>query len=377
MFLFAYIIGCHLHMRRNFMKLNRGMLTLLSLYFSCSVQTSAYAAQKIKGLGTAVGAAAGAVIGAQVGSGDTKIITSAIGAVAGAVIGNEVEKLLDNSDRVAFFEAQASAMSGSVDELHRWDGSLRGSRTGASGEITILREGQHRLSQLLCREYQSVIHVGVQQEVNIGVACRDSNGNWYEESTQQVSFKFNIYESKLPRLADSNSFERFVTNIKFSCLSKVRRGEGNMSHILGAQYGSYSKISEVENLVFNSERDCIDMIDGSVMFGHIIFMCARAQDSGGKGIYFSTPEQKLRFEQAGELQGQLTFLYSEDCAYALSTARLISTGDIILCATNEYEGSWHQYYIYRITPDFEVKKASGKFYNNSAQCNREAFRDYK
>jgi len=137
-----------------------------------------------EGAGTVIGAILGGIIGNEMGNGNGA--ATGLGIILGALIGNEIGRNLDESDRVELRDAQDRAMRGRLNERVRWDGSRRGSRTGARGEFWATHEGRHVRSGEMCREYRSVIVVGRRTEDRSGIACSRRDGSWVEVRREDV-----------------------------------------------------------------------------------------------------------------------------------------------------------------------------------------------
>lgn len=88
-------------------------------------------------------------------------------------------KLLDNLNEEQQREhesAQVSATRANIGETIRWH------RGGASGAVTVLRDGTST-SGRYCREFQQQVTIGGSKESAYGTACRNPDGSWEVVST--------------------------------------------------------------------------------------------------------------------------------------------------------------------------------------------------
>ena len=124
--------------------------------------------------GALVGAGFGALLGSAMGGrGDGQLAATAIGALAGAAIGSSIGKRLDDVDRQRMREAERRAYNAPLNEPIVWNKP----NTGHSGTVTPTREGR-RPNGEYCREFQSNITVGGQNEKGYGTACRQADCSW-------------------------------------------------------------------------------------------------------------------------------------------------------------------------------------------------------
>lgn len=128
--------------------------------------------------GTILGGAGGAVAGAQFGKGKGNLAMVALGTLLGAYVGNEIGASLDRADQMALQQAQGRALNAPMGQTIQWDGRQYGSQSGAYGSFTPTRDGRDTATGQYCREYQSTIYVGGQQQQAYGVACRQMDGSW-------------------------------------------------------------------------------------------------------------------------------------------------------------------------------------------------------
>lgn len=148
--------------------------------------TPAYADKET--VGNIIGGVIGGVIGSQIGKGNGNTAAIIIGTIAGTMIGGQVGRDMDEADRRALAEAQQRALRDQLGRRNDWDGRSYGSRTGARGSFTSVREGYNNRTGEYCREYTSVIYVNNRTEETRGVACSRRDGSWYEVQTTEVRF---------------------------------------------------------------------------------------------------------------------------------------------------------------------------------------------
>jgi len=121
--------------------------------------------------GTLIGGAAGGLAGAQFGSGKGQLAATAIGAVLGAVVGSNVGSKLDEVDRMRANQAHTQALN--TNETITWNNP----DTGHHGSVVPVRSGTTTSGQV-CREFQTTIVVGGQEEQGYGTACQQPDGSW-------------------------------------------------------------------------------------------------------------------------------------------------------------------------------------------------------
>lgn len=124
--------------------------------------------------GLLVGGGLGALAGSQIGNGSGKLAAVAIGTLAGAALGNEVGRSLDRADRLEMSAAARAAQHVPIGSPIRWENSS----SGNYGSITPRREGRHRRSGAVCREFSNSLTIDGQTEEYVGVACRAQDGSW-------------------------------------------------------------------------------------------------------------------------------------------------------------------------------------------------------
>lgn len=125
-------------------------------------------------IGTLGGAALGGFLGSKIGGGSGKTAATAIGALLGAYAGNQLGKSLDRVDKQHAAQAQQQAYNAPMQQPVAWNNP----RSGNSGSITPVREGQNKATGEYCREYETKINVGGKTETAYGTACRQADGSW-------------------------------------------------------------------------------------------------------------------------------------------------------------------------------------------------------
>jgi surface antigen len=127
-----------------------------------------------QGGGTLLGGIGGGLAGAQFGHGSGKLAATAIGTLLGAFVGSEVGKSLDKADQAYANRAEASAHTTPIGRSIAWNNP----DSGHSGTITPTREGYDTATGGYCREYQTTVNIGGQNERAFGTACRQPDGSW-------------------------------------------------------------------------------------------------------------------------------------------------------------------------------------------------------
>ena len=123
-------------------------------------------------LTTGIGAAAGGIIGNRMAHGGA--MGTLLGIVGGGVVGNLVGRGLTAQDTQRAQYAQTQAYAAPVGQPVQWQNP----QTGNYGTITPVRQG-YDSTGALCREYQTTIVVGGQQQQGYGTACsRDGGRSW-------------------------------------------------------------------------------------------------------------------------------------------------------------------------------------------------------
>lgn len=124
--------------------------------------------------GTVIGGVAGAVLGSQVGKGSGRIIATAVGTLAGAMIGSEIGKSLDRADQLAMTQAEQRAHTAPIGEKIVWNNP----DSGHYGSVTPIRDGRNAQTNAYCREYQTTVVIGGQEQSAYGTACQQPDGSW-------------------------------------------------------------------------------------------------------------------------------------------------------------------------------------------------------
>jgi len=122
--------------------------------------------------GTLLGAAAGGLAGSQFGGGKGQLVGTALGVLLGAWVGNEVGRSMDEVDRIRAEQAHTQALN--TGQTIRWDNP----NNGDHGQVAPTREGTDTRTGAFCREFQSTVVVGGQQQQAYGTACRQPDGTW-------------------------------------------------------------------------------------------------------------------------------------------------------------------------------------------------------
>jgi len=125
-------------------------------------------------IGTLGGAAIGGLLGSQIGGGSGRLAATAVGALLGAYAGNSLGKSLDRADKAHAAQAQQQAYNAPMQQPVAWNNP----KSGNSGSITPVREGQNTVTGEYCREYETKINVGGKSETAHGTACRQADGTW-------------------------------------------------------------------------------------------------------------------------------------------------------------------------------------------------------
>ncbi len=123
--------------------------------------------------GTLLGAAGGALLGAQVGDGSGQVLAAIGGGLLGAYLGNQIGQSLDRADRAHAAQAEAAAHDARIGETITWNNP----ESGNYGSYTPVRDGTNQ-SGAYCREYQTTVTVGGEQQEAYGTACRQPDGSW-------------------------------------------------------------------------------------------------------------------------------------------------------------------------------------------------------
>ncbi len=161
------------------------------------------------GIKEVIGQIAGGVIGGVlcnelgIGKGNGRTAAVALCAVGGSLIGGEIGQDMDEADARAFEESQRRSFDGDLNRDYSWDGSRYGSRTGVRGTLRPVRQGYHRQTREVCREYQSSTHRGNRTSQMKSIVCKRNDGSFY--SLEERSLFIN------GRLVERESTERSGT----------------------------------------------------------------------------------------------------------------------------------------------------------------------
>ncbi|WP_415062800.1 beta-sandwich domain-containing protein [Bdellovibrio sp.] len=180
-------------------------LILGTLVATTVMQAASPAYADKESVGNIIGGIVGGVIGSQIGKGNGNTAAIILGTIAGTMIGGKVGRDMDEADRRALAEAQDRALRDQLGRRTDWDGRSYGSRTGARGSFTSIREGYNSRTGEYCREYTSVISVNNRTEETRGVACSRRDGSWYEVRETEVRFGGgnSVPESRPPRYPEN------------------------------------------------------------------------------------------------------------------------------------------------------------------------------
>ncbi len=180
-------------------------LILGTLVATTVMQAASPAYADKENVGNIIGGIIGGVIGSQIGKGNGNTAAIILGTIAGTMIGGKVGRDMDEADRQALAEAQNQALRDQLGRRTDWDGRSYGSRTGARGSFTSIREGYNNRTGEYCREYTSVITVNNRTEETRGVACTRRDGSWYEVRETEVRFGGGhaVPESRPPRYPEN------------------------------------------------------------------------------------------------------------------------------------------------------------------------------
>jgi len=122
----------------------------------------------IGGLG---GAAAGGLLAAALGGRGAGI---AAGVILGGLLGGAIGDRLDAADRE---QANRTAQRALETTPSGTRSSWRNPDSGNAGSITPTRTYQ-MASGRYCREYQTTVTIGGEEQKSFGTACREPDGNW-------------------------------------------------------------------------------------------------------------------------------------------------------------------------------------------------------
>ncbi|MCY4501288.1 MAG: RT0821/Lpp0805 family surface protein [Alphaproteobacteria bacterium] len=125
-------------------------------------------------LGTIIGGVGGAVLGNEVGKGRGRKVAIAAGTLLGAMLGSRLGRDLDEADRITAEQTTQGALErGRVGSRTEWENP----DSGNSGWVVPTRTWQEDSGQY-CREFQTGIIVGGEEQTAYGTACRQPDGSW-------------------------------------------------------------------------------------------------------------------------------------------------------------------------------------------------------
>jgi surface antigen len=123
--------------------------------------------------GAVLGGIGGGLAGAQFGHGSGKLAATAIGTLLGVFVGSEAGRSLDRADQAYAHRAEQTAYAAPVGQTITWNNP----ESGHAGTFTPTRDGYDQGGGY-CREYQSTVTIGGQNEHAYGTACRQPDGSW-------------------------------------------------------------------------------------------------------------------------------------------------------------------------------------------------------
>jgi surface antigen len=125
-------------------------------------------------VGGLVGAVAGGLAGSQIGKGNGQLVAVGAGVLLGALLGHEVGAGLTQGDLACADQAAYGAQTVPVGQQISWNNP----QTGNGGYVVPVRDGYEQTSGRYCREYQTVVTVGGNQQSGYGTACYQPDGSW-------------------------------------------------------------------------------------------------------------------------------------------------------------------------------------------------------
>jgi surface antigen len=125
-------------------------------------------------IGGLTGAAAGGLVGSQIGQGRGQLVAVGAGVLIGGLLGYHVGDTWSRGDLACADEAVYQAQTVPVGQQITWNNP----QTGSSGYVVPVRDGYQQSSGRYCREYQTVVTVGGQQQSGYGTACYQPDGSW-------------------------------------------------------------------------------------------------------------------------------------------------------------------------------------------------------
>ena len=134
-----------------------------------------------QGIGAVLGAAGGGLLGSQFGKGSGNLAMTAVGALAGGLIGSSIGSSMDQTDRMQASQSQQQAIVyAQPGQQVGWQNPQTGNRgwTVAQQPYPAQMPTSQGAYATNCREYQTTIMVGGQQQVGHGTACLGPDGQW-------------------------------------------------------------------------------------------------------------------------------------------------------------------------------------------------------
>lgn len=120
--------------------------------------------------GTVLGGIGGGVIGSAIGGGKGRTAAIIGGTLIGALIGRQIGKSIDTTDELRAQQVLETNRTGQTSTWVNPD-------THNTVAVTPTRTYQEPSGQY-CREYQTEVIVGGQNERAYGTACRQPDGSW-------------------------------------------------------------------------------------------------------------------------------------------------------------------------------------------------------
>lgn len=120
--------------------------------------------------GAAAGAVVGGVVGSQIGGGSGQDVATALGIIGGAIVGASLGRSFDQLDAM---NTQRALETSPTNQTSSWVNPDSGNQYA----ITPTRTFQTSSNQY-CREYQTTVTVGGEQQQGYGTACRQPDGQW-------------------------------------------------------------------------------------------------------------------------------------------------------------------------------------------------------
>lgn len=129
-------------------------------------------------VGVLSGGVIGGLLGSRFGGGTGQLAATAAGAVAGAFIGGAIGRNMDETDQL---KMSKSLENNPVGKPAYWQNE----KTGASYTVTPVKNVNYS-GNPYCREYRSVANIGDKRQQVYGTACRQPDGAWKVENSQEV-----------------------------------------------------------------------------------------------------------------------------------------------------------------------------------------------